>query len=100
MTTTSVRLAMLLFLCAVPARAQSIATLKGHKHTITGLAWSPDGKALASGAKDETGGRIESILMSLPPMVRWLYDYKPAPATREAELYEDVFLKPRDWAAE
>jgi coproporphyrinogen III oxidase len=47
----------------------------------------------------KTGGRIESILMSLPPMVRWLYDYRPAPGTREAELYE-VYLQPRDWAEE
>jgi coproporphyrinogen III oxidase len=47
----------------------------------------------------KTGGRIESILMSLPPLVRWLYDYQPTPGTREAELY-DVYLKPRDWAAE
>jgi coproporphyrinogen III oxidase len=46
----------------------------------------------------KTGGRIESILMSLPPMVRWLYDYRPVPGSREAELYE--FLKPRDWANE
>jgi coproporphyrinogen III oxidase len=37
--------------------------------------------------------------MSLPPMVRWLYDFKPAAGTREAELYE-VYLKPTDWAAE
>jgi coproporphyrinogen III oxidase len=44
----------------------------------------------------KTGGRIESILMSLPPMVRWLYDYQPEPGTREAELYE--YLQPRDWA--
>lgn len=44
----------------------------------------------------KTGGRVESILMSLPPMTRWLYDYHPEPGTREAELYE--FLKPRDWA--
>jgi coproporphyrinogen III oxidase len=34
----------------------------------------------------KTGGRTESILMSLPPRVRWLYDYHPAPGTREAEL--------------
>jgi coproporphyrinogen III oxidase len=47
----------------------------------------------------KTGGRIESILMSLPPAVRWEYDYRPEPGSREAELYE-VYLKPRDWAEE
>ncbi len=47
----------------------------------------------------KTGGRTESILMSLPPLVRWLYDYKPEPGSREAELTE-VYLKPRDWASE
>ena len=46
----------------------------------------------------KTGGRIESILMSLPPMVRWLYDYRPEPNSREAELYE--YLKPHNWANE
>ncbi len=46
----------------------------------------------------KTGGRTESILMSLPPVARWLYDYRPEPGSREAELYE--YLKPRDWAAE
>jgi coproporphyrinogen III oxidase len=46
----------------------------------------------------KTGGRVESILMSLPPTVRWLYDYQPEPGSREAQLYE--FLKPRDWAAD
>ncbi len=47
----------------------------------------------------KTGGRTESILMSLPPKVQWLYDFRPAPGTREAELYE-VYLKPHDWANE
>jgi coproporphyrinogen III oxidase len=47
----------------------------------------------------KTGGRTESILMSLPPVVRYVYDYHPRPGTREAELYE-VYLKPRDWANE
>jgi coproporphyrinogen III oxidase len=45
----------------------------------------------------QSKGRTESILMSLPPLVRWDYDWHPAPHTPEAELYE-VFLKPQDWA--
>lgn len=44
----------------------------------------------------QTGGRTESILMSLPPLVRWDYDWHPEPGTAEAELYE-VYLQPRDW---
>jgi coproporphyrinogen III oxidase len=44
----------------------------------------------------QSGGRTESILMSLPPQVAWRYDWRPEPGTPEAELYE-VFLKPRDW---
>lgn len=47
----------------------------------------------------KTGGRIESILMSLPLNVRWEYDYHPLAGTPEAELF-DVYLKPRDWALE
>jgi coproporphyrinogen III oxidase len=46
----------------------------------------------------KTGGRIESILMSLPARARWWYDYKPAPGSREAEL-TDYWLKPQDWAS-
>jgi coproporphyrinogen III oxidase len=45
----------------------------------------------------QTNGRTESILMSLPPLVRWEYGYEPEPGTPEAKLYE-VFLKPQDWA--
>jgi coproporphyrinogen III oxidase len=45
----------------------------------------------------QTGGRTESILMSLPPLVRWRYDWHPEPGTPEARLSEE-FLRPRDWA--
>ena len=44
----------------------------------------------------QSGGRTESILMSLPPLVRWEYDWKPEPGSHEASLYTD-FLHPRDW---
>ncbi len=46
----------------------------------------------------QSGGRTESILMSLPPLVAWRYDWKPEPESLEARLY-DIFLKPRDWAS-
>ncbi|HAU09331.1 MAG TPA: coproporphyrinogen III oxidase, partial [Gammaproteobacteria bacterium] len=41
-------------------------------------------------------GRIESILMSLPPTVRWVYDWTPTPGSAEEKLYTD-FLPHRDW---
>lgn len=44
----------------------------------------------------QSGGRTESILMSLPSLVSWQYDYQPEPGTPEAELYE-TYLKPQDW---
>jgi coproporphyrinogen III oxidase len=44
----------------------------------------------------QSGGRTESILMSLPPRVRWEYDWQPAAGSPEAKLYTD-FLQPRDW---
>jgi len=45
----------------------------------------------------QSGGRTESILMSMPPIVKWRYDWHPEPGTPEARLYTD-FLRPRDWA--
>jgi len=44
----------------------------------------------------QSGGRTESILMSLPPRVRWEYNWQPEPGSPEARLYSD-FLRPRDW---
>lgn len=44
-----------------------------------------------------TGGRIESILMSLPPLAAWTYDHTPEPGSREAEILE-VLRNPREWA--
>jgi coproporphyrinogen III oxidase len=44
----------------------------------------------------QSGGRTESILMSLPPLVKWRYDWRPAAGTPEARLHE-IFLVPRDW---
>jgi len=46
----------------------------------------------------KTNGRIESILMSLPPRVQWVYDHHPAPHTPEAALIE-VLKNPVDWVA-
>jgi len=46
----------------------------------------------------QSGGRTESILMSLPPLVRWQYDWQPEPGSAEADLY-DNYLKPRDWVS-
>lgn len=45
----------------------------------------------------QTNGRTESILMSLPPLVRWEYGYQPESGSHEAQLYER-FLKPQEWA--
>ena len=42
-------------------------------------------------------GRIESILMSLPPAVQWVYDWQPEPGSAEEKLYTD-FLIQREWA--
>jgi coproporphyrinogen III oxidase len=44
----------------------------------------------------QSGGRAESILMSLPPLVKWRYDWKPEPSSEEDRLYRE-FLRPRDW---
>ncbi|MDR9438982.1 MAG: oxygen-dependent coproporphyrinogen oxidase [Halomonas sp.] len=47
----------------------------------------------------QSGGRTESILMSLPPLARWEYDWHPEPGSPEARLYDD-YLRPRDWLGE
>jgi coproporphyrinogen III oxidase len=47
----------------------------------------------------QSRGRAESILMSLPPLVRWEYDWHPAPGSPEAKLYAD-YLRPRNYLAE
>jgi coproporphyrinogen III oxidase len=45
----------------------------------------------------QSGGRTESILVSMPPQAAWRYDWQPEPGSPEEKLYTD-FLKPRDWA--
>jgi coproporphyrinogen III oxidase len=47
----------------------------------------------------QSGGRVESILMSMPPLAGWRYDWQPEPGSEEAELYE-LYLNPKDWLAE
>ena len=47
----------------------------------------------------QSGGRVESILASMPPLVAWRYDWLPEPGTPEARLYSE-FLRPRDWLGE
>jgi len=44
----------------------------------------------------QSNGRTESILLSMPPLVKWRYDWHPEQGTPEAELY-DKFLVPKDW---
>jgi len=65
---------------------------------VATLSSTSSGTAARSSAC-QSGGRTESILMSLPPLVRWEYNWKPDPGSAEAKLSE-VFLQPRDWANE
>jgi coproporphyrinogen III oxidase len=44
----------------------------------------------------QSNGRTESILMSMPPLARWKYNWKPEPESAEAVLYEE-YLQPKDW---
>lgn len=46
----------------------------------------------------QSGGRTESILMSMPPMASWKYDYTPEPDSEEAQIY--AYLTPKDWLQE
>ncbi|MEQ4626450.1 oxygen-dependent coproporphyrinogen oxidase [Providencia manganoxydans] len=45
----------------------------------------------------QSGGRTESILMSMPPLVRWEYDYHPEPNSPEAKLYSDFLVTKKNW---
>ncbi|MCG7601168.1 oxygen-dependent coproporphyrinogen oxidase [Halomonas sp. McH1-25] len=47
----------------------------------------------------QSGGRTESILMSMPPVAEWHYGWTPQPGSREEVLYRD-YLRPRDWLSE
>ncbi|MCE8003082.1 oxygen-dependent coproporphyrinogen oxidase [Billgrantia ethanolica] len=47
----------------------------------------------------QSGGRTESILMSMPPLARWEYGWTPEPGSAEEVLYRD-YLRPRDWLSE
>jgi coproporphyrinogen III oxidase len=47
----------------------------------------------------QSGGRTESILMSMPPLVKWRYNWHPEPGSTEAKLYE-YYLRSRDWVKE
>ncbi len=47
----------------------------------------------------QSGRRVESVLASLPPLAKWIYDYQAEPNSREAELTE-YYLRPQDWLAE
>ena len=47
----------------------------------------------------QSNGRTEAILMSMPPLVRWEYDYHPEPGSAEHEL-TDYYLQGRDWLSQ
>jgi coproporphyrinogen III oxidase len=47
----------------------------------------------------QSQGRTESILMSMPPLVRWEYEWHPQPGSPEADLYQN-YLRPRDYLQE
>lgn len=47
----------------------------------------------------ETNGRTESILASLPPRARWVYDHRPEPGSAEAQLVDVLTAPPEDWRA-
>ncbi|MEY0399772.1 coproporphyrinogen III oxidase, partial [Providencia rettgeri] len=47
----------------------------------------------------QSGGRTESILMSMPPLVRWEYDYHPEPNSPEAALYTEFLVLNKEWVS-
>ena len=47
----------------------------------------------------QSGRRIESVLASMPPLAKWIYNWKPEPGSPESDLYEN-YLQSRDWISE
>ena len=77
-----------------PLRFREQATIERELLTSISTLLNREVRAVPPGSM--TSGGTESILMSLPPLVAWRYDWKPEPGSPEAQLYTD-FLPPKNW---